>query len=126
LKFQPDLLEGANGISRHEPGSVWVRNTRHSGSVLVPWRGNVLDWRVSGFDALTEEHFLAVRDLEPELVVFGSGSRLRFASPALMRGLLERRIGVETMDTAAACRTFNVLVSEGRCVVAALVQDAPG
>jgi uncharacterized protein len=60
-------------------------------------------------------------------VIFGSGARLRFAPPAWLRALIERRIGVETMDTAAACRTYNVLVSEGRAVVAALlVETAAG
>ena len=59
----------------------------------------------------------------PELVVFGSGTRLRFAPPALLRGLMARRIGVETMDTAAACRTYNILAGEGRRVVAALLLE---
>ena len=64
--------------------------------------------------------------LRPELVVFGSGARLRFVPPALnARPLIDARIGVETMDTAAACRTYNVLASERRRVVAALLLQAP-
>jgi uncharacterized protein len=63
-------------------------------------------------------------NLQPELVVFGSGSRLRFVSPQLQRALMSARVGVETMDTAAACRTYNVLLAEGRRVVAALLFDA--
>ena len=58
-------------------------------------------------------------------MIFGSGRRLRFVAPALMRSLIERRIGVETMDTAAACRTYNVLLAEGRAVVAALLFEPP-
>jgi len=54
-------------------------------------------------------------------VIFGSGERLRFPKPALLRTLIERRVGFEAMDTAAACRTYNVLVSEGRNVIAALL-----
>ncbi len=57
----------------------------------------------------------------PELVIFGSGERLQFVSPGLYRCLIEAGIGVETMDTGAACRTYNVLASEGRSVVAALL-----
>jgi uncharacterized protein len=125
VKFQPDRLEGVNAISRQEPGRVWVRAERHEGAVLVPWRGPVQRWPVDRYEALTAAHFEAVLALEPEVVVFGSGARLRFAPPALLRALLERRIGVETMDTAAACRTFNVLAGEGRLVVAALLHDAP-
>ena len=60
----------------------------------------------------------------PYHVVFGSGNRLRFAAPRLQRVLIDARIGIETMDTAAACRTYNVLLGEGRCVVAALLFDA--
>ncbi len=59
----------------------------------------------------------------PELVIFGSGERIRFVAPALLRPLIERGIGVETMDTGAACRTYNVLASEGRTVVAALLLE---
>ncbi len=104
---------------------MWVRAEQHDGAVLVPWRGPVQRWPVERHEALTAAHFEAVLALEPEVVVFGSGARLRFAPPALLRALLERRIGVETMDTAAACRTFNVLAGEGRLVVAALLHDAP-
>ena len=57
------------------------------------------------------------------MVIFGSGAKLRFVSPALLRGLIERGIGVETMDTAAACRTYNILAQEGRRVVAALLLE---
>ena len=59
------------------------------------------------------------------LVIFGSGARLRFPKPLLLRPLIDRRIGVETMDTAAACRTYNVLLAEGRSVVAALLFEPP-
>lgn len=126
MKFQPDRLEGVNAITRQEPGRVWVRAERHDGAVLVPWRGAVQRWPVERFEDLTAAHFDALLALEPEVVVFGSGTRLRFAPPALLRALMEQRVGVETMDTAAACRTFNVLASEGRCVVAALLHDAGG
>ena len=65
------------------------------------------------------DHFARIAALEPELVIFGSGARLRFPAPALLRPLIDAGIGVETMDTAAACRTYNVLLAEGRSVVAA-------
>lgn len=121
MKFQPDLLAGTNVITRHEPDALWVGNTRFSHSLIVPWQGTVLPWAPARPDELIAEHFEALLALQPELVIFGSGPRLKFVSPALMRALIERRIGVETMDTPAACRTFNVLVSEGRSAVAALL-----
>ena len=78
-------------------------------------------------DELTAEHFSELIGGDgppPELVLLGSGTRLRFVAPALLRPLIEQRIGVETMDTPAACRTFNILAGEGRRVVAALLIEA--
>ena len=124
MKFQPDSLDGVNTIARHDGGSVWIGNQSYSGSVVVPWSGPVRAWAPADFNALTQAHFDEVLQLQPELVIFGSGARLRFPAPALLRELIARRIGVESMDSAAACRTYNVLVSEGRTVVAALLLGA--
>jgi len=124
MKFQPDRLDGVNTITRHDSGSVQVNADKYDGSLLVPSRGEVQRWPVGDFAALTAEHFEQLLSLEPELVIFGSGAKLRFVKPALLRPLIERRIGVETMDTGAACRTYNVLASEGRAVVAALLLEA--
>ena len=126
MKFQPDILPGTNVITRHGAGELWVGATRFQHSLLVPWVGTVQAWPPALPAELGDSHFEAVLALKPELVIFGSGARLVFVKPALMRGLIDRRIGVETMDTAAACRTFNVLVSEGRSVVAALLLAPPG
>jgi uncharacterized protein len=125
LKIQPDRLEGVNAINRHETGRVWVNAQLHEHSVLVPWRGAVQSWPVDRLQQLNEGHFGQVLAMAPELVIFGSGARLRFVPPALSRSLIERGIGMETMDTAAACRTYNVLASEGRSVVAALLIENP-
>ena len=119
--MQPDRLEGANLISRLEPGRVWVHQTPFSASVLVPHRGEVQAWEPKRLDDLTPAHFEHVRDLKPELVILGTGGRLRFPKPGLWRALIEAGIGFEAMDTSAACRTFNVLASEGRAVWAALI-----
>ncbi|MDO9094586.1 MAG: Mth938-like domain-containing protein [Rubrivivax sp.] len=121
MKFQPDTLDGVNVITRLEPGRLWVASTPFAHSVLVPWVGEVQDWQATGFGDLAAAHFERIGAFKPEVVIFGSGPRIRFAPPALMRSLIEQRIGVETMDTGAACRTYNVLVSEGRSVVAALL-----
>jgi uncharacterized protein len=121
MKFQPDTFAGTNAITRHDAGTVWVNGQRHDGSLLVPWKGDVRPWTVAGTDALAAAHFEMLLALQPELVIFGSGAKLRFVSPALYRSLIHARVGLETMDTAAACRTYNVLAAEGRCVVAALL-----
>jgi uncharacterized protein len=125
MKFEPDTLAGVNQITRQEPGRIWVGGTVLAHSVLVPWRGDVLAWGVASFGELGVEHFERIVALRPAVVIFGSGARLRFAPPALLRALMEQRIGVETMDTPAACRTYNVLVNEGRAVLAALLVERP-
>lgn len=124
MKLQADRMEGQNAISRHGVEGVVVNGIEHRDSVLVPWRGPVMPWGVGGFESLTAASFDAIAALQPELVVFGSGERLRFPKPALLQALMIRRIGLETMDTAAACRTYNVLLAEGRSVVAALLFEA--
>lgn len=121
MKMRADRIEGQNAISRHGPDGVIVGGVAYTESVVVPWQGGVVPWPAKDFETLGTEHFAQLVALRPEVVVFGSGPRLRFAPPALLRPLIEARIGFETMDTAAACRTYNVLFAEGRSVVAALL-----
>ena len=124
MKLQADRIEGQNAISRHGPGGVIVNGVEHRRSVIVPWTGEVARWTVDRFEDLTAEHFALLAASGAELVIFGSGPRIRFVKPALLKPLIERRIGVETMDTAAACRTYNVLLAEGRSVIAALLFES--
>jgi uncharacterized protein len=123
LKFQPDRSEGVNTITRHDPSSIWVGTLSFAHSLLVPWQGEVQRWAPARIEDLQAPHFEQALSLQPELVIFGSGQRHRFIPAALVRCLIERGIGVEMMDTAAACRTYNVLASEGRAVLAALLLD---
>ncbi|MGI9215706.1 MAG: Mth938-like domain-containing protein [Hydrogenophaga sp.] len=104
-------------------GGDWVtiNGQRHSSSLVLSSTDGVTPWNCGRFDELTPEHFEALLAHRPELVLFGSGTRLRFARAALLQSLIAQRIGVETMDTAAACRTYNILAGEGRRVTAALL-----
>jgi len=121
VKLQADRMEGRNAISRHGIEGVIVDGVEYRDSVVVPWKGSVTAWQVRDFAMLTDRHFAMLAELGPELVIFGSGTRIRFPPLAVLRPLIERRIGIETMDTAAASRTYNVLLAEGRNVVAALL-----
>ena len=121
MKMRADRIEGQNAIARHGPDGVAVGGVEWTESVVVPWTGPVVPWKIEAFDRLSAEHFERIAAMRPELVVFGSGARLRFPHPSLLRPLIDARVGVETMDTAAACRTYNVLIAEGRSVVAALL-----
>ena len=121
MKFQLDEQLGGNAISQHDGQSVWINGMPYRDSVLVPWRGEVPLWPVHRFEDLAPAHFEQILAIKPELVILGTGSKLRFPSPALMYSLINAGIGLETMDLGAACRTYNVLASEGRAVLAALL-----
>jgi uncharacterized protein len=124
MKFQPDTAPGINLITRHDPGRIWVGGTAFTSSLLLPWAGEVLPWQAQRFDELSAAHFEQIAALMPEVVIFGSGARLRFPPPAWLVPLMQKRIGLETMDSAAAARTYNVLASEGRSVLAALLIES--
>ena len=121
MKFQLDEQLGGNVISQHDGRTVWVNSLPYRDSVLVPWRGEVSLWPVHSFEDLASVHFEQILALKPELVILGTGSKLRFPSPALSYSLINAGIGLETMDLGAACRTYNVLAAEGRAVLAALL-----
>jgi len=100
---------------------VSINGEVHTHSVLVPSDAPMQPWPPARLTDLTAEHMATLVDLRPEVVILGSGPTLRFAHPSVLRPLYEAGIGVETMDTVAACRTWNILVSEGRRVLAALL-----
>jgi len=123
LKLQPDQSD-AQTISGYGPGWVGVGPERITHNVVLGSRGERLPWAGS-YEELGPEHFERIAELKVEVVIFGSGPRIRFPKPAWLAALAARRIGVETMDTAAACRTYNILAQEGRQVAVALLLDQP-
>ncbi len=124
MKLHADRAEGVNVINACSADAISVNGERYTQSILVSHVGPVLAWPVASMDELEEADFADIVAAAPEVVILGSGPRLRFAHPALLRSLMAARIGVETMDTAAACRTYNVLAAEGRRVMAALLLHA--
>lgn len=122
MKLQLSRLEGLNQITGHGPGHVLVNGVRHEASLIVLPDEVVARW-AEEFTRLEVRHFDALALRAPEIVLLGSGPRLRFPAPGLYAGLVKARIGVEIMDTAAACRTYNILAAEGRRVAAALLLE---
>jgi uncharacterized protein len=132
MKLHLNSADGHNAITGHGAGYIAVNRVQIAQCVIVmpdrlinPWPG------VGGVGGprladLTLEHFNTVFELDPELVVFGSGGSFRFPHPRIVAAFSQRRIGFEVMDTPAACRTYNVLMSEGRKVAAALLVEAAG
>ncbi|VVE31637.1 hypothetical protein PIN31009_03657 [Pandoraea iniqua] len=123
VKLHQDPSQALNTVTGYGPGYIEINKTRHNHSVIVAPEGEIQAWPVSAFDALEPAHFEALRALDPEVVIFGSGERLRFAHPRLTASLTSTRIGVDSMDTQAACRTYNILMSEGRRVVLVVLVD---
>jgi uncharacterized protein len=108
-------------FTAHGADHVMVNGERHDHSIAVLAGEVRSDWVVAGFDDLSEEHFDYFLALEPDVLLLGTGARQRFPHPRLYRSLTDAGIGVECMDTPAACRTYNILVAENRKVVAAIL-----
>ncbi|MEX3957302.1 Mth938-like domain-containing protein [Trinickia sp. EG282A] len=121
MKLHQDSSGALNTVTGYGAHYVDINLERHESSIVVVPDAPVIVWPVASFEALTPEHFELVRACEPEVVVFGSGTRLRFPHPRLTAALIAQRIGVEAMDFMAACRTYNILMAEGRRVAAALL-----
>lgn len=107
---------------------VLINGHRHDASLLLTARGiEIAPWAGLGFDALTAAHFEWVAQRGLDILLLGTGTRLRFPHPSLTRALMDARIGLEVMDIGALCRTYNILVTEGRSVGAAvLIEPAAG
>ncbi|MBT2322473.1 Mth938-like domain-containing protein [Variovorax paradoxus] len=124
MKLQPDKSD-VQTLTAHGPGWVAINNEKVEGSVVVGSRGERFAWDCTRFDQLGAGHFAQLASMGAELIIFGSGSRIRFPQAAWLQPLMAQRTGVETMDTAAACRTYNILAGEGRHVIAALLVESP-
>ena len=120
MKLQPDKST-AQSITGYGAGWIAVDGERIDSSVVISSSGLRQAWNCHSFADLSAGHFAELATIDAELVVFGSGDRLRFPPGAWMSALMGKRIGLETLDTRAACRTYNILAGEGRRVVAALL-----
>ena len=120
MKFHLSTAEG-NVFTGHGPGFVRLGVVEYRENLLVTPERIVTGWASAGFDALTEADFAALAALAPEVALLGTGASLRFPDPRLTRPLIDARIGLEVMDTPAACRTFNILAAEGRRVAAGIL-----
>jgi uncharacterized protein len=123
MKLHLSSAPGLNLITAYGAGYVQIRELRLQASLIVMPARLVPDWSPASFEALTTASFEALLDLKPELVILGTGVRHRFPHPSLYQCLISSGIGLEHMDTGAACRTYNILAAEGRNVAAALVID---
>lgn len=123
MKFAQIDRAGANLIDAYDRTSILIQGRAYRSGLAVSAESVLPDWGPRQFDDLDQGHLRALLASRPQVVVIGTGSRQRFPDPAVYIDLLESGIGVEIMDTGAACRTYNILVTEGRRVVAGLMLD---
>lgn len=107
-------------VKRYVPGEIHIDNDVYTHSIILS-PNEILAWEAEDFESITDKCLLAILQLNPELVILGTGEVQRFPNKDILKPLTEKKIGLEIMDTHAACRTYNLLASEGRHIVAALL-----
>ena len=121
MKISLDGGTATYKIASYAQGQVVINEQRLTRSLVIMPETLLSDWPPQTFEAFTTEHFATIVAYQPEIVLLGTGASLRFPAPALLAPLYDAGIGVEVMDTGAACRTYNILMAEGRTVAAALL-----
>lgn len=125
MKIHLAKAEGQNQFTGYGANYVEVNQRRIEQSIVVLADQLIENWPVIAFEMLAPEHFEQLSALPIEIVLFGSGATLRFPHPRLSVALQARHIGLEVMDNSAVCRTYNILMQEGRKVAAALILSQP-
>jgi uncharacterized protein len=125
MEFRLETGEDLNLIAHYHEGAVRIGDREFHECILVQPGKAVSVWPVQSLDMLRAAHFDTLVTLKPEIVLLGTGDRQRFPAPAVTAALVHAGIGIEVMDTASACRTYNVLAAEGRDVCAVLFMIKP-
>jgi uncharacterized protein len=125
MKLHATSTQQYQTVTAYDEKGVEINAAPYRRSLLVMPEMAPVDWPVSSFDALSVDDFAQIGAINPDVVILGTGARQRFIHPSLIAALTARRIGVETMDNPAACRTYNILMAEGRRVALALILDTP-
>lgn len=123
MKLHATSTQQYQTITAYDDAGVEINRIRFTASLLVLPEVAPAPWPVGSFDLLTVESFAQIDAASPDVVILGTGQRQRFLHPRLSSILTARRIGVECMDNQAACRTYNILMAEGRKVALALIFD---
>ena len=123
MKLNQEITPGQQRITAYDTTQVSVDGTPHALPLALDAQQILADWRPARADSLAAADIAALLALRPGVVLIGTGSRQRLIHPAILRPLIDAGIGYEVMDLGAACRTFDLLVAEGRAVAVALLGD---
>ena len=121
MKFHLTKAAGRNLFTGYGDGYVAINDRRYDHAVVVVPEGEVERWNPDSLEKVTAADLEALRERAPELVILGTGATHRFPRPEVTRPLAAAGISFESMDTKAACRTYNLLMAEGRQVLAAIL-----
>jgi uncharacterized protein len=121
MKFHLATAPGLNLFTGYGTGYVAVNGVRHESSLVVLPERIIDPWEAPAFESLAPPHFEFLCGLGVEVILLGTGARLRFPPVSLQKIVLQSGTGLETMDAMAACRTYNILATEGRKVAAAIL-----
>jgi len=121
MKLHTTSTQHYQTVTGYDETGVEINAVRFSYSLLVQPEVAPVAWPPRSFDELSAEHFAQIAAVSPDVVILGTGARQKFVHPRLVTALTARHIGVECMDSQAACRTYNILMAEGRKVVLALI-----
>jgi uncharacterized protein len=123
MKLHATSTQPYQTVTAYDESGVEINAVRYDRSLVVMPEMAPVDWPVASFDALGEDDFNRIDAWQPDVVILGTGARQRFIHPRLIATLTSRRVGVESMDNQAACRTYNILMAEGRKVALALILE---
>lgn len=123
MDIRQDYATGTYQIKAYEPGKITVNEVHFDHSIVVSSDDLITNWTPQSLGQLKHEHFTPIIALDPEIVLLGTGKKFIMPPDALLVPLYDNCIGVECMDTGAACRTYMALLAENRKVVAALLID---
>ena len=121
MKLHSATTKQYQTVTGYDDRGVEINAERFEFSLIVMPEAAPRPWNAPTFESLTAEHFEKIEQDQPDVVILGTGERQRFVHPRLIAALSQRHIGVECMDSKAACRTYNVLMGEGRKVTLALI-----
>lgn len=121
MKLHLTQAAGHQLITGYGDGWVEVNTIRHRSSLIITPNQLYPQWQAPGFAALDADSFTLLASLQPEVILLGTGTAHHFVQPGLIRALIQANISIECMNTAAACRTYNILMAEDRHVAAALI-----
>jgi len=124
MKLHTTPTQHYQTVTAYDERGVEINAVRFGHSLIVLPEVAPVAWPPGSFDELTADHFAQIDATAPDVVILGTGARQRFVHPRLITALTARRIGVECMDNPAACRTYNILMGEGRKVVLALIFES--